>query len=367
MGFTGYLLPWDLKAYWATVVSSSIVKSTPYIGDYLSRIMLGGDSVSGFTLTRFYAIHMLLLPALLFMLAVMHIYLVRVHGLATHEEAEPARSSLASPVQRFFPEHLFRSSIVFVVVLALLLGLSIFGSVPTEQIAGTIVDSYQPRPEWYYMWLFQLLTYFSGTWETVVSFVVPIVAMGLLFAVPFLSNSSRHKLADRPVAMAAGVTGIVCIVYLSLMGFGSVRPYGETVPVPDRTLSAQEQRGLYVYVERECAYCHQISGRGGHRVGPDLGNVASKGRAQDYLAKYVKDPQSVRSTSIMPKYDLSDKDLTALAEMMLSLDFSKYPMKIMTRKEVLGTTSTAQSSVSENIRAGLQHSLNPTSEEVKSR
>lgn len=367
MGFTGYLLPWDMKAYWATVVSSSIVKSAPGIGDYMARIMLGGESVSGLTLTRFYAIHMLFLPSLLFLLVVIHIYLVRVHGLAPHAEAKSVEAEIGLPSQRFFPEHLFRSSIVFSGVLVLLVGLSVFGTVTREEIAGTLIDSYLPRPEWYYMWLFQLLTYFTGVWETIVSLVVPVVGIAVLFAVPFLGSPNIRKLADRPVAMAAGVTGVVCILYLSLMGFASVRPYGETIPVPERTLSAHEMRGLFVYAERECAYCHQISGRGGNRVGPDLANVASKGRTADYLTRYVKNPQSVRSTSIMPKYDLSDKDVTALSEIMLSLDFSKYPMKIMTRKEILQSTPASQSSTSENIQAHLRDNPKSASEEAKHR
>ncbi|AFM24599.1 cytochrome b N-terminal domain-containing protein [Desulfomonile tiedjei] len=367
LGFTGYLLPWDMKAYWATVVSSSIVKSAPGIGDYMGRIMLGGESVSGLTLTRFYAIHMLLLPALLVILVVMHIYLVRVHGLAEHAEAKSAESEIGRPVQRFFPEHLFRSSIVFCVVLVILIGLSVFGTVPREEMAGTIIDSYQPKPEWYYMWLFQLLTYFSGIWETIVSLIVPVVAIAVLFLVPFLGHPNIRSLADRPAAMAMGVTGVVCIVYLNLMGFASVRPYGETIPVPDRTLSAHEKRGLFVYVERECAYCHQISGRGGNRVGPDLANVASKGRTEDYLNRYVKNPQAVKSTSIMPKYDLSDKDLTALSGIMLALDFSKYPMKIMKREEVLKSISASQSSTTENVQAHLPGGSATASEEAKDR
>src|SRR3954468_12303346 len=82
LGFTGYLLPWDLKAYWATTVSTNIPKDIPLIGRFLSHIALGGEGISGSTLTRFYAVHAMLLPALLAAFTAFHIYLVRAHGIA---------------------------------------------------------------------------------------------------------------------------------------------------------------------------------------------------------------------------------------------------------------------------------------------
>ena len=91
LGFTGYLLPWDMKAYWATVVSTNIPKDIPVIGKFITRLALGGDTVSGSTLTRFFAIHAMLLPALLVVFVVIHIYLVRLHGMAEEEpEADVA-------------------------------------------------------------------------------------------------------------------------------------------------------------------------------------------------------------------------------------------------------------------------------------
>jgi ubiquinol-cytochrome c reductase cytochrome b subunit len=185
------------------------------------------------------------------------------------------------------------------------------------------------------MWLFQLLTYFSGAWETVGSLVVPALGIGLLFAVPFLGKPRLLGLAHRPLPLALGSTAIVGIVYLTLMGFESARPYGEIVPVPDRVLTASESRGLLVFADRECAYCHQIQGKGGHRTGPDLANVPARGRRLQYLADYVKNPQAVSATSVMPKYDLPEADLKALGEFMLALDFGKHPVKLLKRADVL--------------------------------
>ena len=340
LGFTGYLLPWDMKAYWATVVSSNIPRDIPGAGDFITRLLLGGANLSGLTLTRFYAVHTLLLPLLLGVFAVFHIYLVRIHGLTDRVENENHQDEESSEPYRFFPEHALRSSIVFSVVLLILIGLSLIGSIPREEIAGTMIDSYLPRPEWYYMWLFQLLTYFSGVWETIGSLAIPLAATVFLFALPFLNRARSYGITNRPLCTAAGVTAIVCILYLSLMGFAGAKPYGESIPAPQRTLTPKEARGLYLYADRDCAYCHQIRGAGGHRTGPDLSNMTAKGRQPDYLARYFKDPQAMRSTSIMPKYDLPDEDLKTLAEFVLSLNFGREDPRLMLREEVLKNPAT---------------------------
>jgi ubiquinol-cytochrome c reductase cytochrome b subunit len=339
LGFTGYLLPWDLKAYWATTVSTNIPKDIPVVGQFLSKIALGGDSISGATLTRFYAVHAMLLPALLVGFIAFHIYLVRAHGIAeptVDTNGTPKDDTTPAKKYRFYPEHLWRATIVFLVAFAVLLGLSIFAHIPREQIAGTQVDNYLPRPEWYYMWLFQLLTLFPGRFEWVGSLVVPFVLLALLFALPFLGRRSTYLgVKQRPLPLAVGTTMIVGLVYLTCMGFAGAKPYGEIIPVPDRPLSATESRGLYLYADRQCAYCHQIDGKGGHRVGPDLSNMVAKRRSKDYLKQYIHDPQSMNRTSIMPKYDLPDADLAALADFLQSLDFGKYDQKTVTRDEAL--------------------------------
>ena len=330
-GFTGYLLPWDQKAYWATVVSTNIPKDIPLVGEFIARMMLGGDTVSGLTLTRFYAIHTLLLPALTAVFILFHIYLVRVHDISSHGGEE---SSEDEKTDCFFPEHLFRCSIVFAVVFGIVILLSIFAEVPLENVAGTVDPAYLPRPEWYYMWLFQLLTFFPGKFEIVGSLVIPTVGIILLFCLPFLSKTNLRGMADRPLATAAGITCLVGIIYLTLMGFEGARPYGKMLAVPDRQLTQAEQEGLKVYVERECAYCHHIAGRGGRIQGPDLSNVVAKGRTKEWLTKFIKDPQAVSPWSIMPKYDLKEQDLNNLSDFILALDFDRHRMKILSHKDI---------------------------------
>jgi ubiquinol-cytochrome c reductase cytochrome b subunit len=332
-GFTGYLLPWDQKAYWATVVSANIPRDIPLVGKFIARLMLGGDTVSGLTLTRFYAIHTLLLPALTAFFIMFHIYLVRVHDIVGHGEE---KSSEEEKTYRFFPEHLFRCAVAFGVVIGIIFILAVFADVPLENVAGTVDPAYLPRPEWYYMWLFQLLTFFPGKFEIFGSLVIPIGVIIILFCLPFLSKTDLRGMADRPLATAVGVTCLVGVVYLTLMGFEGARSYGNVVVVPDRQLTQTEQKGLKIYTDRECAYCHNIIGRGGRLQGPDLSNVVVKNRTKEWLRRFIKDPQAISPWSIMPKYDLSQEELSDLADFILSLDFESYGAKRISLQEVIG-------------------------------
>jgi ubiquinol-cytochrome c reductase cytochrome b subunit len=347
-GFTGYLLPWDQKAYWATMVGTNIPRDIPLVGEFVTRVLLAGDRISGLTLTRFYAIHMLVLPALTGAFIAVHIYLVRLHGIAEPPRPEPAEKSDTTPPQpaaeasdapaaayRFYPEHLARAAVAFVAVFGAILLLSIFGRIPAEEVAGTADPAYLPRPEWYFMWLFQLLTFFPGESEIIGSLLIPLVGVGLLFLLPFLSKTDLRRAADRPLATAAGVACLAGILYLTLMGLAGARPYGHVVAVPDRALTPSETAGLKLFVERDCAYCHHIAGRGGRREGPDLSNVPAKGRSREWLVRFVRDPQAVSRWSIMPKYDFSEADLNALADFALGLDFDRHEVKTVSREDAL--------------------------------
>jgi len=339
LGLTGYLLPWDQKAYWATVVSSNIPRDIPLIGGFITRMLLAGDRVSGLTLTRFYSIHMLMLPGLMMLCMAFHIYLVRIHGMAEHPVSvttgsKPSKNS-EKKRYRFYPEHLFKSSIAFALVLAVILMLSIFAQVPLEKKVGTVDPSYLPRPEWYFMWLFQLLTFFSGAAEVAGSLAIPVGAVIVLFLLPWLSKTNLRSMADRPLATAVGVTCTLGIVYLTLMGFEGARSYGKIVPVPDRPLNILELKGLKLFVDRDCAYCHHIQGKGGRLQGPDLSNVIAKDRSAEWLIKFIKDPQSISRWTIMPKYGLDEPSLKELSAFILSLDFKTHDMKIISREEAL--------------------------------
>lgn len=322
LGFTGYLLPWDMKAYWATVVGANIPNQFPG-GNVITRVILGGENVSGFTLTRFYSVHTLVLPACLLLFMAVHIYLIRIHNLSDPRErlAGEALPPHTGKPYRFYPEHTNRSSLGFGALFILLLLLAAYVAPPMEEPAGTFIADYLPRPEWYYMWLFQLLTYFTGSWELIGTLVLFAGGLIMLFGVPFFSESKLKGVANRPISVAAAASFTLCVVYLTVMAYSEAAPYNKTILLPGRTLTAEETKGLYSYVEQECSYCHNIQGEGGHRTGPDMGNMARKKRTPEYLAEYIKDPKSKMASTTMPDYDMSKEQLENIAAFLLALDF----------------------------------------------
>jgi hypothetical protein len=153
---TGYLLPWDQKAYWATTVTINIARSTPLVGESIAAVMRGGSQLGALTLLRWYATHVLLLPAALVVLAVAHLYLMRRHGISGPITPAARRADAVLSVSRD-PRHARRGG-----GLRVLITLAATIRVPLDGMADPSDATYVPRPEWYFLSLFQLLKYFPG-------------------------------------------------------------------------------------------------------------------------------------------------------------------------------------------------------------
>ena len=194
LSLTGYLLPWDQKGYWATKVATSLVVAIPGIGADLQKIIIGGPEYGHHTLTRFFALHAGIIPALITGLLVGHIYLFRRHGLTAKE---PKRK----PDAPFWPDQVLRDCVACLAVLAAVLFLILkprfTGGVLGPDL-GAPADPTEPysaaRPEWYFLFLFQILKLFPGGTELWGAFVIPGIVMGLIFIMPFIG---RWKLGHR--------------------------------------------------------------------------------------------------------------------------------------------------------------------------
>ena len=219
-GFTGYLLPWDQKAYWATVVGAKIASTVPIIGDAIGRIMRGGEEVGAVTLTRFYAIHTIWLPWIAFGLVGLHLFLVRHLGSSGLPKNTSKDMDAGKP---FYPDQLFEDSVAILILFGVLVLMALFVPVPTEEIADPTDASYDPRPEWYFLFLFQLLKYFEGRFEVVGTFVIPTVAILLLFLVPFLGRKERLPIHKRPVALIVTSISVLSLISLTILGLRSPR------------------------------------------------------------------------------------------------------------------------------------------------
>src|SRR5437763_4755651 len=181
-GLTGYLLPWDNRAYCGTVVTTQIAAMAPGLGPYATRLLGGGGSVGVVTFARFYALHVLLLPPATMLLIALHVFLVRKHGVA------PAPGDEGLPKKKFYPQQVFKDTVAIFIAFAILFVLAIAARVPLEQVADPTDTSYIPRPEWYFLFLFQTLKLFEGPLEVVGAVVLPTLAILTLFLAPFIDR-----------------------------------------------------------------------------------------------------------------------------------------------------------------------------------
>ncbi|HEU4369060.1 MAG TPA: cytochrome bc complex cytochrome b subunit [Methylomirabilota bacterium] len=220
-GFTGYLLPWNELAYFATKVGTEITGAVPLAGGFLLRLLRGGDEVTGATLTRFYGIHVAVLPALATVLLGLHLYLVQRHGMSVPPSVE--RAGGPRRTTPFVPNFLLRDVVGWLSALAALAALAAF--FPTE--LGRKADPFAPapvgiKPEWYFMFMFQTLKYLPAHILGIEGEVVGILAFGgggaLLLVLPFLDR--RAARGERSPLIAWIVVGvIVYMLALTYLGY----------------------------------------------------------------------------------------------------------------------------------------------------
>ncbi len=215
-GFSGYLLPWNTLAYFATKVGTDVPAQIPGIGHLLSRILRGGSDVTGATLSRFYGIHVAILPAITTVFLGIHLYLVQRHGMSV----PPSVERKGKPkTMRFLPDFLLRDMVGWLVAVALLAALAAF--LPWE--LGVKADPFVPapagiRPEWYFLWMFQALKYLPAKVAGIPGETLGVFAIGGLAAVlaivPFLDRK-RSRIWN--VAAVLVLIGAAILTVLSLL------------------------------------------------------------------------------------------------------------------------------------------------------
>jgi len=228
-GFTGYLLPWNQLAYFATRVGTQIVGVVPIVGGEMLRLLRGGDNVSGATLTRFYAFHAAVLPTVIVGLLGAHVYLVQKHGMSTPPGVESrggARGSLP-----FVPHFLLRDLVGWLAALAIVAGLAAY--FPAE--LGLKADPFAPapagiKPEWYFMFMFQTLKYLPAHILGIEGEIIGILGFGLaalvLVFIPFIDRRREGK-ASHPAWNYLSYVWLAMIVFILVMTYLG---YAETVP-----------------------------------------------------------------------------------------------------------------------------------------
>lgn len=305
--FTGYLLPWDQTAYWATQVGINMVGTIPLVGDFLVKVMRGGETLGALTLSRFFAVHVLFLPALIIMGIMLHLFILRRVGPAGPWDERKA----ASGSETFYPRQVYMDAVVMLGVFGVLALLAILVPFPLADKANPSDTSFVPVPEWYFLFYYELLKHVHGPLEPFATWVLPAMAILVMLLWPFLDRQKtvRHP-ASRPVGMALGA--MFLIVVFSLLGISLKNLYAV------KRVEPGVAHGQALFAQFGCAGCHRIHGTGG-AVGPDLSYVGDERPDRGWHLRHFRDPQSVSPGSFMPKFPLTDQELQDLTSYMLSL------------------------------------------------
>jgi ubiquinol-cytochrome c reductase cytochrome b subunit len=328
---TGSLLPWDERGYWATRVTIGIAGSAPLIGPALERIASGGHEFGNLTLTRFYAVHAMLLPLLLAAFAAAHVAAMRRHGI------KPLREPTWS--EPFWPRQALYDAAFSLLLLAALLVLSLASPAPLQGPADP-AGAANPRPEWYFRPLFELLKLMPAGLEAVGTFGLPLLAAAFLFALPFIDRSARRR---APVLIAV-VGGFLAAAGLGIASYRSdaaspqfalaqamaakrarrALELARTVGVPPDgalalLMNQPEERGARLFAHA-CIECHAVHGSGGKKA-PRLDQYLSRNWIRGALA-HPESPDYYGNAKIsgMESYEkLGDEKLTLLAEYLSAL------------------------------------------------
>ena len=205
-GFTGYLLPWDQRAYWATTVGVEIIDKVPVLGDFLARFLKGGPTPGQMTLSRFFVIHVMVLPAALIALAGLHLFLFRCAGPAGPFRGTP--TELKAKTDYFFPRQIWKDIVGMAVVFACIGVLAFWEPVVLLDEATPDPGDYHPEPEWYFLFIFQhlRLRMFSGQIGQFFGSIGFPGALGvMLLLLPFFDRNPERNIFKRPLALIGWV------------------------------------------------------------------------------------------------------------------------------------------------------------------
>ena len=310
LGFalTGYLLPWDQRAYWATVVTINISRLAPGAGDVIAGIMQGGATIGALTLTRWYAAHVIFLPAALVVLVAAHLVLMRRQGISG-----PVRPRAGTP-QAFFPAQAARDVTVVLLVTIALVALAWNGAPALEGPADPTDATYVPRPEWYFLGLFQLLKYFPGQWEIVGAIILPTLLGAALALLPWIDRGPERDPRQRRAVVTSVALGVVAVVALTALGW-------RDRPVSARTdgWSVREIGGRTFVGLAQCARCHTDSG-----MADPLERLAAT-RGPEWVASHIIDPEMIGPGLRAVTSPLHEREAAAIIAYVRRLSREPYP------------------------------------------
>jgi len=332
MAFTGQVLRFDQDAYWGLGIGASIASRVPVLGPAIVKLMLGGPIIAGATLSRFFALHVFVIPGML--IAFVGLHLLMVVKLGINEWPMPGRLVKRATYENEYHELTQKDGAPFVpcavwkdlffaafIVLAVATCAAYFGPFgPTGQPDPTIIQT-APRPDYFFLWLYAVLSFLPPSMETPALLIGPVIVIGALLLLPFLSGEGEKSWRRRPIAvLTIMLVAVTLATFTHLAGYTPWSPHmnaWSSDPIPARFLqhrTALERQGALVFQAKQCHNCHALEGKGGQR-GPALDSVAVQ-LTQDQLIRQV-----IQGGGNMPAYgkNLSPAETTALVAFLQTL------------------------------------------------
>jgi ubiquinol-cytochrome c reductase cytochrome b subunit len=287
MGFTGQLLRWDQTAVWSVVIAAEQAGRFPLIGHGLAHFIFGGDVVGGATLSRFFAIHVFLVPACIFLFVAVHLLLVLRHGISEPPvvgqpvRPETYRRDYAERMKRygrpFYPDAMWRDAVFAAGLIGVIVIAALWVGPPKlEKPPDPAVIQAYPQPDWYLLWYYALFALMPPSIENIVIIGAPLVGIIVLLLVPIISNRGERSPRRRPWAVVAVAFGIVTVAALWVQGARAPwSPNFAAEPLAADVVGATSgpvADGARVFHDKGCITCHLIEGHGGRR-GPDLSRI----------------------------------------------------------------------------------------------
>lgn len=335
---TGYLLPWDQTGYWATQVATGIAGTSPVIGEQLQQAVQSGNGYGNLTLTRFFAIHVFVLPAALIGLTIVHIKLFR-----RHHQTPPwwlSKDQLVARTQPFWPDQMFRDVVAMAVVFAAMVAVNFATHGASLDAPADPAAAFDARPEWYFRPLFQALKYFEGPLEMLVALGAPVVVGGVLLAIPFLDRKPDFSPLRRwpyllVLLIGLGLTAVLTMLsYLEDRGnpeFQKTQAASHASAKKARALAKEygvpPAGGVSVFTmepgyagrklfERDCVKCHL----GEDREAPEL---TAGYNSRKWIAAFLREPSGDRFFGLtkiegMDPVTLEGAEFEAIVELVYS-------------------------------------------------
>lgn len=378
MAFTGQVLRFDQDAYWGLGIGASIMGRVPVIGSALVHFMLGGPIINSETLSRFFTLHVFVIPGIL--IAGVALHLLMVVRLGINEWPMPGRIVRKSTYEAEYHKIIKEEGIPFVpdgvwndavfaaaIILAVMACAFFFGPFgPTGQPDPTIIQT-APKPDAPFLWIFAVLSLLPPSLETPIILIAPVVIIAAMLLLPLFASEGEKHWSRRPIA--------VLMVSVIAVSFGIFTRLGQTTPwspvmnawssdaVPQRYIHERtplERQGAVVFQNKQCRDCHSIGGEGGRR-GPELDSVATR-LTEDQLVRQV-----LQGGGNMPAYGnaLNPAETTALVSFLKTLTGNELRPAEDASRALTGKNPSEVRKLGEKNRVGRSHFSQKSSQPQK--